>query len=259
MTDSIADILAQVLSNPLVSTGITMLGITLLALWLAAAWWAYKDAAHRSESTLVAFLAAAWIIVSTPLLLPVALAVYAFARPPVTAADNRARSLARELGAVLDVPACPSCRLAIDASWLRCPTCAVWLAAPCRSCGVWSARELEACPYCGSEEHAAPVVQAERAPALPVAPGVIARPGIAVGPGLPHGVGASAAAALTIEADVPVSSLGRARAARIGAGHGTAAAGVSPAAAGKQRAQRVASSARPFSYAASRDTSSISS
>lgn len=259
MTDSIADIFAEVLANPLVSTGTTLLGIVLLALWLAAAWWAYQDAARRSESTLVAFIAAGWIIISTPLMLPVALAIYSFARPQVTAADRRARSLARELSAVMDGPACPSCRRSIDSSWLRCPACAVWLAVPCRRCGEWAAGDLEACPYCGSEEHAAPVVERDVRPALPVAPDVAVRPGFSVGPGL--GAGAAPAGAAT------AGSLVRARATQIAAtrtsaGYGTAAAGVSPAAAVSTmstRTQRVASSARPFSYAASRDTSSISS
>ncbi|HUG30255.1 MAG TPA: zinc ribbon domain-containing protein [Candidatus Limnocylindria bacterium] len=249
MTDSIADIFTEVLSNPLVSTGVTLLGIALLALWLAAAWWAYQDAARRSESTLVAFLASAWIIVSTPLMLPVALAIYGFARPQITAADHRARYLARELGAVVDGPACPSCQLSIESSWLRCPACAVWLAEPCSSCGTWSASNLEACPYCGAEEHAAPVVEPDTAPALPVGAGIAVGPGIAVRPGLPSGAGA------------PAGSFVRARAARHRAGHGTAAAGVSPAAAVPKRAQRVpvASSARPRSYAASRDAASVSS
>ena len=252
MTDSIADIFAEVLSNPLVSTGLTLLGIGLLALWLAAAWWAYQDAARRSESTLVAFLAAAWIIVSTPLMLPVALAVYAFARPQVTAADHRARFLARELGAVVDGPACPGCEMSIESSWLRCPACAVWLAAPCPSCGVWSARDLEACPYCGNEEHAAPVIERNAAPLLPVGPGVAVGPAIAVGPGVPSPVGARIGELIRAYAVDRVVN---------GAGHGTAAAGLSPAAAVSKRAQRgpAASSARPLSYAASRDTSSISS
>lgn len=257
MTDSIADIFAEVLSNPLVSTGITLLGIVLLALWLAAAWWAYQDAARRSESTLVAFIAAGWIIISSPLMLPVALAIYSFARPQVTAADRRARYLARELGAVVDGPGCPNCQIAIESSWLRCPTCSVWLAAPCRSCGVWSASDLDACPYCGSEENAAPAFEPDGAPALPVAPGVPVYAGFPIGTGLPSTVDAprrrtvAAASALLVGAE--------AGATRVGAGHEKAATGVSPAAAGSPRGQRVASSARPFSYAASRDTSSISS
>lgn len=236
MTDPIADVFADFFANPLVSTGLTLMGVAVIALWLAAAWWAYQDAARRSESTLAAFLAAAWVIVSTPLMLPVALAIYGFARPQLTAADHRARSLVRELGAVADGPACPSCQTPIESSWLRCPACAVWLAAPCHSCGVWSARDLEACPYCGSEEHAAPVVEPEPVPERAIVPGV------AVGFGMP----VSAASAVELV--------------RSGvAGHGKAAAGASLAAAVALRDQRVDSSARPFSYARSRDASSTSS
>lgn len=250
MTDAIANIFAELLSNPLISTGITLLGIALLALWMAAAWWAYQDAARRSESILVAFLAAAWIVASTPLMLPVALAIYGFARPQLTAADHRARSLAHELSAVVEGPACPSCEMPIESSWVRCPACTIWLAAPCRSCGVWSASDLEACPYCGDEEHVAPVIEPDVAPEVPVAAGV------AVGPGIPVVAGAGS----------PAGALVRARAAGLpaldpGAGHGTTAAGASPAAVVAVRAQRgrVASSARPFSYATSRDASSVSS
>lgn len=215
MTDQIARPVADLFANPLVSTGLTLVGIALVALWLAAAWWSYQDASRRSESTLSAFLAAAWIIVSTPLMLPVALAIYAFARPQLTAADHRARRLVGELTAVADGPACLGCRVPIESRWLRCPACGAWLAAPCRNCGVWSARDLEACPYCGSEEHAAPV-------------------------------------GARIAARQPAAT---------GAGYGTAAAGVSPAAAAATQAQRIpaASSARPFSYATSRDASSNSS
>jgi hypothetical protein len=245
MTDQIADIFAEFLSNPLVSTGITLVGVVVGAVWLAAAWWAYQDAARRTESTLAAFLAAAWIIVSTPLMLPVALAIYGFARPQLTAADHRSRDLARELGAVAVGPACPSCRTPIESIWLRCPACAVWLALPCRTCGVWSARDLETCPYCGSEEPAAPVVEPEAAPELPAIPGMPVGRGVAVGPGGAFGAG------------LPAGELARAGF----AGQGTAAAGVSLAAAAAGRIQRgrVASSARPFSYATSRDASSISS
>jgi RNA polymerase subunit RPABC4/transcription elongation factor Spt4 len=250
MTDVLAGPIAEFFANPLVTTGITLVGVVVVALWLAAAWWAYQDAARRSESTLAAFLAAAWIVVSTPLMLPLALAVYGFARPQLTAADHRTRSLVHALGAAADGgPACASCQSPIEASWLRCPACSSWLAAPCRSCGVWSARDLEACPFCGSEDHASPVVEpapeplpqpvAERvAAAVAVDPGgaarrgVAVRPGVRVGPGLPFGR----------------------------TGHGTAAAGVSSAAAVVIGAQeRVASSTRPFSYATSRDSSSASS
>lgn len=256
MTDPIDNVLADIFASPLVATGLTLLGIVMVALWLAAAWWAYQDAARRSESTLVAFVAAAWIIVSTPLLLPAALAVYAFARPQITAAEHRARYLVRELSAVAVGPACPTCRMPVDSSWVRCPACAVWLAAPCRSCGAWSARDLEACPYCGSEEHDAPVVVPDLVPGTPV------RPGIAVGPSIPAVTGPPAGVFVRARAaGRRPAGRGAGHPAGQGAGHGMAAAGVSPAAAAVMETQRVrvASSARPFSYATSRDASSISS
>lgn len=243
MSDALADPIAEILAHPLVSTGLMLLGIALIATWLAAAWWAFQDATRRSEATFAPYLASAWIVLSTPLMLPIALAVYAFARPQTTVSDDRARALARELGAaVIEGPACAGCEAPIEAGWIRCPACAEWLAAPCQHCGVWSARDLAVCPFCAHEDRETTVLEpataAIRAPeGVPAAADALhPAPGVPVGPGLP------VAARLTA---VGVD------------GHGTAAAGGSPAAAvvTAQRS-RVASSARPFSYAASRDISS---
>ena len=263
MTDVLAEPIADFFANPLVTTGITLVGVVVVALWLAAAWWAYQDAARRSESTLVAFLAAAWIVVSTPLMLPFALAVYGFARPQLTAADHRTRSLVQALGAAAgEGPACAGCRSPIEAGWLRCPACSSWLAAPCRSCGAWSARDLEACPFCGSEDHASPTV--EPSPALeprhqplpepvaePVAAAVAVDAGVAARGAVPvasHGI--PVGRGIPVGPGLPIER----------AGHEMAAAGVSSAAAVVIGAQeRVASSTRPFSYATSRDISSASS
>jgi hypothetical protein len=245
MMDALAGPIEELFANPLVSTGLSLAGIAVVALWLAAAWWAYQDAARRSESTLAAFVAAAWIVVSTPLLLPFALAVYGFARPQLTASDHRSRALVRQLGATAsEGPSCATCRSPIESSWLRCPACSDWLAAPCRSCSMWSARDLEACPFCGNEDHAVPAVQPLREPVAAGVPAYPAYAGVAVGPGLPASAGVAVAAAAALDI----------------AEHGTTAAGASSAAAVRVGAQeRVASSARPFSYATSRDASSASS
>ncbi len=240
MMDAFADPIADFFANPLVTTGLTLVGIAVVALWLAAAWWAYQDAARRTESTLAAFLAAGWIVLSTPLMLPIALAVYAFSRPQVTASDHRTRSLVRELESVVHGgAACPSCQLPVESAWLRCPSCSTWLSAPCRSCAAWSARDLEACPFCGTEDHAAPGVIEPHGSTVPASPGVAVGPGVPIGPGVPLG------RAFDIGTGV--------------AGHGTAAANASSAAAVVGAQERVASSARPFSYATSRDISSVSS
>ena len=154
------DFLAQILADPTVSAVGGALAIALVALWLAAAWWAYSDAARRTESSFAAFFAAGWVVVSSPLLLPFSLAVYGFARPPVTAAEQRARALVNELGATtMSGPACAGCGALVDSSWLRCPECATWLAAPCMGCGEWSDPQLEICPWCGREGHDAPAVE----------------------------------------------------------------------------------------------------
>ena len=169
---TMTDLVAKTLSNPLIPAAGLAIAATIGALWLAAAWWAYRDATRRAGSPFVGLLAAAWIVLSSPFLLPLALAVYGFARPQHTAAEHRSRRLIAELVDQLDAsaaPRCPTCGLDIDATWLRCPTCATWLAQPCAHCGGWSERDLESCPWCGSEERDAPVVEMQATEPVTVA------------------------------------------------------------------------------------------
>ena len=156
-----SDLLAEVLSNPIIPAIGMAVGATGVALWLAAAWWAYRDAARRAGSPYVGLLASAWIVLSSPFLLPLSLAVYGMARPQHTAAEHRSRRLVAQLVDQLeaaDGERCPSCRSIIDPTWLRCPTCAIWLAQPCSHCGGWSEHGLEICPWCGSDGLDAPSV-----------------------------------------------------------------------------------------------------
>lgn len=153
------DLFAEALAHPAVGAAGTAILLAAVALWLAAAWWAYADASRRTESSLAGYVAAGWIILSTPLLLPLSLGTYAFARPQVAIADQRTRTLARDLGAAAVAPACPACALPIEESWLRCPSCTIWLASPCAHCGGWSGADLESCPWCGSDAREQPFVE----------------------------------------------------------------------------------------------------
>lgn len=154
-----SNLLSDALANPIVGTVGTVIAVGAVALWVTATWWTWRDASRRSESSLAAFVAAGWIIVSTPLLLPLSLAVYRVARPQVTAAEQRVESLIAALAATTAADtSCPGCATRIDAGWVRCPQCTTWLAAPCASCGEWSPAGLELCPFCGHEGHAAPSV-----------------------------------------------------------------------------------------------------
>ena len=155
-----SNLIDDALANPLVGAAATSLAVAGVALWIAAAWWSWRDASRRTESMTVAFLAAAWIIVSTPMLLPLSLAVYVVARPSITAAEDRTQSLIAALSATNAAgTTCPWCDTRIDAAWVRCPTCATWLLAPCTACGEWSPADLDICPYCAHEGHAAPAVE----------------------------------------------------------------------------------------------------
>jgi hypothetical protein len=155
-----SNLIDDVLANPLVGAAATAVAVGGVALWIAGAWWAWRDASRRTESMTVAFLASAWIIISTPMLLPLSLAIYAVARPAITAAEDRTQALVAALSATNAVgTTCPWCDTRIDPAWARCPQCATWLLAPCSSCGEWSPADLEICPYCAHEGHAVPAVE----------------------------------------------------------------------------------------------------
>jgi len=214
------DVFAELLANPAIQMVGTAILLAAVAMWLAAAWWAYQDASRRLESSLAGFAAAGWIIFSTPLLLPLSLAIYATARPQATASDDRTRDLVAQLSRIAaDRPTCPSCAAAIDPDWLRCPFCATWFALECDSCGEWTAAGLELCPYCGADR------DRELVPAGPAIGGVAG-----------HGTAGHGTAA----ASKPAAAVRSAGAPRLQRG-------------------RMASSWRPSSYEASRASSSVSS
>src|SRR5690242_11719577 len=96
------DFVAHALDNPIFPAIGLAVAATVCALWIAGAWWAYRDATWRTGSTVLGMAAAGWVLLSTPLLLPLSLGVYAFARPQRTAAQGRSTRLVEELVAQLD-------------------------------------------------------------------------------------------------------------------------------------------------------------
>src|ERR1041384_6447349 len=97
------------LSNPIFpAIGLALAG-TAAALWVAGSWWAYHDASWRTGSTFLGLVAAGRVALSSPLLLPLSLGVYALVRPQQTAAEARSRRLAAALVEQLDAEAVSSC------------------------------------------------------------------------------------------------------------------------------------------------------
>ena len=65
---TITDTIGGFFSNPIVQLAIQAIAIYIVILWLAAAYWAFRDMQLRSENPVLPYLAAALIILFTPIL-----------------------------------------------------------------------------------------------------------------------------------------------------------------------------------------------
>jgi RNA polymerase subunit RPABC4/transcription elongation factor Spt4 len=165
--------------EPILRSGAALLVGLVVGAWALAALWGFQDSARRSGSLLARYFVATWILVSGPLLLPLALGVYILVRPADSPADRRYLRLAgivtfREAEAT----SCRACGARIDPGWSRCPACATWLAVQCQRCERLAPPEAEICPRCAWE----PVGRdgdgaAEPAHDAPTLRGIIWRPG----------------------------------------------------------------------------------
>ena len=168
----VGDTISKVLAHPIVQIVIWLTALYLVILWLAAAYWTYRDAHLRTRNALVPYLAAAGIVVMTPIAFLLALIAYRIVRPPETIAERRARDLeAYVFAAEVASLSCAQCGAAVGDDWMRCPACGNQLAIPCNACGgriepdwsvcAWCARDLE--PF-GEPSVEAPVLRRVPAP-----------------------------------------------------------------------------------------------
>jgi hypothetical protein len=187
----------SVVSNPVVDTTGLALGGAAVGLWLAAAWWTYADMSRRTTMELARLTAVAWVLLSTPALLPLALGAYLLARPQLTVAERRAQQLFEALAPSSGDGRCPGCGTAADPDWHRCPTCAAWIASSCSTCGEWSALGLDICPWCARDKVDGPLMGADDVAAATAMPAAIADEDVDSGSGRRIGLlpGSAAAAA----------------------------------------------------------------
>jgi hypothetical protein len=148
----VAETFAALLGHPLVAMLVQALLAAAVVLWLVCAWWTFRDLATRTHDPVAPYLAAAGVLLSTPLFFPLALVVYRLVRPPhPSAADEILALRLAALGAEPEA-SCPSCGRATRDDWRRCPACGLELTLPCDACGhpvrtgwsicAWCAREL---------------------------------------------------------------------------------------------------------------------
>jgi len=195
--DAIGSAVGTFFSNDTVQLILKGIGFYIVLMWLATAYWAYRDMGKRTMNPVAPYLAAALIIVFTPILFVFAWILYRVLRPHETVAEANERALAEEamLVEVEKQAHCANCGRAVQPDWLICPTCRNRLRRLCPSCGHLVELDWSLCAFCGKDFER----PSERPLALPDARPVAlpdARPASAAPAIVPAGGGAAAARAL---------------------------------------------------------------
>jgi RNA polymerase subunit RPABC4/transcription elongation factor Spt4 len=150
---TIGDAISGFFSNPIVELTIQAIAVYIVILWLAAAYWAFRDMQLRSENPILPYLAAALIVLFTPVLFLFGIIVYRIVRPHEKIGEVYERNLAEEalLAEVESVKTCPACHRRVHDEWIICPTCRTRLNRVCANCGRLVGLDWSLCAWCGKD------------------------------------------------------------------------------------------------------------
>ena len=163
---TIGDAIGSIFANPVIQLAGELIAISWVILWLAAAYWAFRDMQGRSDNPVAPYLAAAFVIVSTFILFPLAVFAYKIVRPQERIGDVYERNLAEEvmLAEIEAIPHCPSCDRRVDPAWIICPTCRERLNRVCPNCTRLVGLDWSLCAWCGREFERHDAIAAASAP-----------------------------------------------------------------------------------------------
>jgi RNA polymerase subunit RPABC4/transcription elongation factor Spt4 len=107
----------------------------------------------RSENPVLPYLAAALIVLFTPVLFLFGVVVYKIVRPQEKIGEVYERNLAEEalLAEVEAIKTCPGCRRRINDEWIICPACRTRLNRVCANCGRLVGLDWSLCAWCGKD------------------------------------------------------------------------------------------------------------
>jgi len=149
----IGDALSGFFESDIVQFGLRAIGIYLVILWLATAYWAFRDMQQRSDNAILPYLAAALIILFTPIFFVFAYWTYKIVRPHEKVGEVWERNLAEEalLAEVDSIHHCPGCDRRIDDEWIICPSCRTRLKRVCPNCSRLVGMDWSLCAWCGKD------------------------------------------------------------------------------------------------------------
>ena len=151
--ETIGDTIGGFFANPIVQLSIQAVAFYFVILWLASAYWAFRDMQQRSENPVLPYLAAALIILFTPVLFVFGVIVYRIVRPHEKIGEVYERNLAEEalLAEVETIKTCPSCSRRVNDEWIICPSCRTRLNRVCANCGRLVGLDWSLCAWCGKD------------------------------------------------------------------------------------------------------------
>jgi RNA polymerase subunit RPABC4/transcription elongation factor Spt4 len=176
---TIGDSIGSIFNNPVVRLGGQIVLVYWVVLWLAAAYWAFRDMQSRSDNPIVPYFAAAFVIIFTPVVFPMAVFVYRVVRPQEKIGEVYERNLAEEamLADIEAIRHCPTCDRRVDDEWIICPTCRTRLNRVCPNCSRLVGLDWSLCAWCGRDferqDVAAPAVAGAREPDVARGPSTI--------------------------------------------------------------------------------------
>ena len=150
---TITDAIGGIFENPVVQFSLQMIAVYFVILWLAAAYWAFRDMQLRSENPILPYVAAALIVIFTPVFFLFGIIVYRIVRPHEKIGEIYERNLAEEalLAEVESVHTCPACHRRIHDEWIICPACRTRLNRVCANCGRLVGLDWSLCAWCGKD------------------------------------------------------------------------------------------------------------
>ena len=150
---TIGDSLNGIFKSEIVQVGLRLIGLYLIILWLATAYWAFRDMQQRSDNAILPYVAAAGIILFTPIFFIFAVWIYKIVRPHEKVGEVWERNLAEEalLAEVESIHHCPTCERRIDDEWIICPNCRTRLKRVCPNCSRLVGMDWSLCAWCGKD------------------------------------------------------------------------------------------------------------